>query len=126
MSGKDDAGAVLDGRARTAYRARIEELQTAIDEAAEWNDSERAAHAWAELDFLVDQLAAATGLGGRDRRMGSDAERARVNVTRAIRSSMARVREHNPALGRYLERTVRTGTFCVYEPGPGATASWSL
>jgi len=80
----------------------------------------------AGLDFLVQELAAATGLGGRDRRMGSDAERARVNVTRAIRSSMARIQGHNRDLGRYLERTVHTGTFCVYEPDPRARIDWAF
>jgi len=125
-SGRHDAGAVLDDQARTAYRGRIEELQAAIDEAEDWNDSERAAHARDELDFLVHELAAATGLGGRDRRMGSDAERARVNVTRAIRSAMARIQEHNPEMGRHLELTVRTGTFCAYQPDPRAKVTWTV
>ena len=125
-SGRDDAGTVLDERAKAAYRARVEELQAEIDEAEEWNDSERAARAREELDFLVEELAAATGLGGRDRRLGSDAERARVNVTRAIRTSMARIGEHHPELAAHLERTVRTGTFCVYEPDPRAPISWTL
>ena len=42
-SGRHDTGAVIDDRARRAYRERIEELQAAIDEAEAWNDSERAA-----------------------------------------------------------------------------------
>jgi tetratricopeptide (TPR) repeat protein len=124
--GRDDAGPLLDDRAKTEYRQRIEELQAAIDEAEDWNDAERAAQAHQELDFLLQELAAATGLGGRDRRMGSDAERARVNVTRAIRSSMTRVHEHNPELGRHLENTVHTGTFCVYQPDPRAPIDWVL
>jgi tetratricopeptide (TPR) repeat protein len=125
-SGRDNLGAVLDDQARAAYRGRIEELQATIDEAEGWNDSERAAQAHDELDFLVRELAAATGLGGRDRRVGSDAERARVNVTRAIRSSIARIQDHDPEMGRHLERTVRTGTFCVYESDPRATVDWAL
>jgi hypothetical protein len=40
-----------------------------------------------ELEAVTNELAAALGLGGRDRRPGSTAERARVNATRAIRSS---------------------------------------
>jgi tetratricopeptide (TPR) repeat protein len=120
-----DLGAVLDQQARDAYRRRVEELQADIEEAESWNDLERAARAQEELGFLLDELAAATGLGGRDRRMGSDAERARVNVTRAIRSSMARLGEHDPELGRHLEQTVRTGTFCVYALDPRAGVVWA-
>ena len=37
-----------------------------------------------ELDQYVRQLAGAFGLGGRDRPSGSAAERARLNVTRAV------------------------------------------
>ncbi len=125
-SGRHDTGAVIDDRARRAYRERIEELQAAIDEAEAWNDSERAAQARDELDFLAHELAAATGLGGRVRRMGSDAERARVNVTRAIRSALARIQKHNPELGDHLNRTMRTGTFCVYEPDPRAKIDWTV
>jgi tetratricopeptide (TPR) repeat protein len=124
--GRDDTGPVLDDRARRAYRERIEQLQADIDEAKNWNDPERAARAQEELEFLVRELAAATGLGGRDRRMGSDMERARVNVTRAIRSAMTRIDEHHPELARHLKRTVRTGTFCIYAPDPMGSIDWTL
>jgi hypothetical protein len=122
--GRLDSGAILDEQAKREYRDRIEDLQEAIEEAESWNDSDRAARARHELDLLLQQLKAATGLGGRDRRMGSDAERARLNVTHAIRSAMARIREHHPALGHYLEQTVRTGTFCAYVPDPRAAVDW--
>jgi hypothetical protein len=69
-------------------------------------------------------LAAATGLGGRDRKIGSDAERARVNVTRAIRSALARINDHDPALGHRLDITVHTGTFCIYQPDQRAEVEW--
>jgi hypothetical protein len=42
-------------------------------------------------DFLVAELARAVGLGGRDRRAASHAERARLNATRAIRAARASV-----------------------------------
>src|SRR6185503_4770559 len=79
-----DAGPVLDGRARSEYRRRIEQLRSEIDDAFAADELERAEAAQAELDVLVRQLAQAFGLGGRDRRAASAAERARLNVTRAL------------------------------------------
>jgi hypothetical protein len=76
------------------------------------------------MDFLAGELSAAVGLGGRDRQPAAPAERARVNVTRAIRSAIGRIREHSPALADHLESTVRTGTFCSYSPDPRAGLAW--
>jgi len=61
------------------------------------------------------------GLGGRDRRAAGAAERARVNVTRAISDGVKRIREHSRALARHLDASVRTGVFCRYQP-PDVTA----
>jgi tetratricopeptide (TPR) repeat protein len=124
--GQGDLGATLDPQAKAAYRARIEDLHADIEEATAWNDLDRAARAQHELDFVVSELAAATGLGGRDRRPGSDAERARVNVTRAIRSAMARLSEQHAELGRHLEQSVRTGTYCTYRGDPRSPVEWVL
>lgn len=120
-----DSGEVLDDRARAAYRQRVEDLQAEIEEADAWNDAARSARAHEELEFLVRELAAAAGLGGRARRAGSDAERARVNATRAIRSAVGRITEHDRELGALFDRTIRTGTFCVYEPDGREPVRWS-
>ena len=124
--GGGDNGPILDGAAKSAYRARIAELEEEIAEAEAFNDPERVARLREELDFLLRELAGAVGLGGRDRKSGSDAERARVNVTRAIRQALKKVAEHDAALGRSLDGAIRTGTFCCYEPAPGDEPLWDL
>jgi hypothetical protein len=124
--GDSDAGPVLDSQAKQAYRRRVSELQEEIDEAESFNDPERAARAREELAFVARELSSAVGLHGRDRKSGSDAERARVNVTRAIRTALKRVSEHDAVLGRKLGTAIRTGTFCVYEPVPGEEPVWDL
>jgi non-specific serine/threonine protein kinase len=101
------------------------ELQEEIDEAESFNDTARAARARQELAFVARELAGAVGLHGRDRKTGSDAERARVNVTRAIRTALKRISEHDPVLGRRLGGAIRTGTFCVYDPAAGEP-EWDL
>ncbi len=124
--GEGDAGPVLDNQAKAAYRERLSELQEEIDEAESFNDPERASRAREELSFLARELAGAVGLGGRDRKASSDTERARVNVTRAIRTALKRIGEHDAALGRGLGTAVRTGTFCVYDPPVGDEPAWDL
>lgn len=121
-----DAGAVLDPEAKRAYRERIEELREQIEEAEGFNDTERASRAREELEFVGRELAAAVGLGGRDRKAASGAERARVNVTRAIRKCVRRISELDPALGDHLERSLRTGSFCVYEPAASEALEWRV
>ena len=124
--GEGDAGPALDSQAKAAYRSRVAELQEEIDEAESFNDPERAARARKELAFVARELASAVGLHGRDRKTGSDAERARVNVTRAIRTALKRVSEHDAVLGHQLGTAIRTGTFCAYEPAPGDAPVWDL
>jgi hypothetical protein len=62
----------------------------------------------------------------RDRRAASHAERARLNATRAIRAAMANLARANPALGRHLAATIRTGRYCAYTPDPHALLVWTL
>ena len=119
-------GALLDPQAKAAYRQRLDDLRETIEEAETMNDPERAAHARTEFEEIAHELAAATGLGGRDRPAGSDAERARVNATRAIRKSLRRIEAHDSRLGRQLARSVKTGTFCSYEPDPDHPISWTV
>ena len=109
---------ILDRQARAAYRQRLADLDEELAEAQEWHDTERASRLRAEKDFLVRELAAATGLGGRPRPLGSEAERARLNVTRAIRTAISRIRDRAPDAAAHLDQAVRTGTRCCYSP-PG-------
>jgi tetratricopeptide (TPR) repeat protein len=121
-----DAGALLDDAAKAAYRQRLDELREDLDEAERFHDVERAARLREELDFISAELARAVGLGGRDRRAGNAAERARVNVTRAIRGAVRAIAEHDARLGHHLERSVRTGVFCAYQPGPEGPDTWRV
>ena len=119
-----DAGVLLDATAKAAYQARLGELRAEVEEAEGFNDPVRATRAREEMEFLVGELARAVGLGGRDRRAASHAERARLNATRAIRAAMANLAEANPALGRHLSSTVRTGRYCAYRPDPRLPIVW--
>ena len=119
-----DAGELVDARARTAYRHRIEALRAEIDDALETGAEERAEVLQAELDLLVGQLAQAFGLGGRSRRASSASERARLNVTRALRTATAKLSEALPEAGTVLDRRLRTGLYCAYEPEDDDDVRW--
>ena len=124
VASEDGAGPMLDDAAKAAYRTRVDELRSEIAQGEEWNDTERVAKARAELEALTSELAAAVGLGGRDRQSASATERARVSVTRAIRNAIDRLSAESPALGGHLEATIRTGTYCSYTPDPRAPITW--
>jgi hypothetical protein len=122
----DGVGPALDAEAKNAYRRRLEELGEELEEARAWADPERAARAEAEVDALTTELTKALGLGGRDRPARSAAERARVSVTKAIRSAIKTIEGHSPALGEHLAVSIRTGRFCSYAPPGELPPRWHL
>jgi tetratricopeptide (TPR) repeat protein len=119
-----DAGAMLDAQARLAYRHQIERLRAEADDALAAGRLETAEACQTELDQLVRQLARAFGLGGKDRREASAAERARLNVTRALRSAIGKLADAMPEAGAALDRRVRTGLYCVYAPADADGVRW--
>jgi hypothetical protein len=119
-------GSVLDAKARDAYRRRLHELAQEQAEAEAHNDTARVARARQESEILTEHLAAALGIGGRNRRTAVEAERARINVTRSIRSAISRMMAKTPALAHHLNTSIRTGTFCQYVPDPSRKIDWEL
>ena len=119
-----NVGETLDAMARADYRARLLDLEQEIDEADAHNDPERASQAREEREFLLGELRAAVGLGGRARRALDPTERARKAVTGRIRDAVLHVEAAHPRAGQHLRRSIRTGSFCVYDP-PGPTP-WRL
>lgn len=110
---------VLDRRALASYRTRLRELEERLDDAESHDDAEHYRRLEAERQALVDELRKATGLGGRTRKLGDEAERARKAVSGRIRQSIAAIRAVYPALGEHLEGSVETGTLCSYSPAGG-------
>lgn len=110
------AGEALDAVAHAQYRARMADLEEAIADAEANNDPERASRAREEREFLLAELSSAVGLAGRPRRLLDPAERARKAVTGRVREAIGHVELAHPQLGRHLRRSVRTGSFCAYDP----------
>jgi non-specific serine/threonine protein kinase len=114
--GPSDAGEILDAQAKAEYQRRLELVDARLEHARSLGDDRGVARARTELDAIAEQLAGAVGLGGRDRRAASNVERARINVQRRLKDTLESVTAANPSLGRYLQATVKTGTFCSFLP----------
>jgi hypothetical protein len=113
----ETAHPVLDREAIGEYRGRLKRLDAEIDQLESADDPDRAAHARAERDWLVAQLAGASGFAGRTRSFPDQEERARVAVGKAIRRALVRIAEEDAVIGDHLRQTVRTGVRCSYWPG---------
>jgi len=117
-SGSADASGqpLLDDEAKRTYKRRLAQLDAEIDELDAGNELERAATVRLERDWLVRELTAAAGLGGRTRRFAGSEERARIAVGKAIRRALKRIGDADPVLGAELRTTVHTGLLCWYRP----------
>ena len=121
-----DAGPALDATSKSSYRQRLRDLREELDEANSAGDSGKVAKVQEEIEFLSKELARAVGLGGRDRKISSDAERARLRVTNAIRSAIRKIAKQHSGLGRYLAVSLRTGSICSFEPAARFPGTWHL
>jgi hypothetical protein len=120
---RGDTGPMLDREALRQYRRRLAELDDELDAAALGDDVERRDELDVERAALIAELKRATGLGGRPRRSGSPAEKARLNVTRTIRHAISELSAKAPELAAHLDDSIVTGVSCCYEPR--ANIAWT-
>jgi len=121
-----DAGEMLDSKAKQDYKRKLLDLRENLEDVRERGNTERAEEIESEIEFLAREISRAVGLGGRDRRAGSAAERARLNVTRAIKAALQKISEHHQALAELLEKSIKTGSYCSYSPTPRSEIKWQL
>jgi hypothetical protein len=122
-----DAGiTVLDAQAKAEYKCRLHELRQDLHDAERFNDPVRRAEVQNEIHVLTNRLASAVGLGGRDRKTCSDAERARSAVTKSIKKAIKRIGAAIPSLGYHLAARIKTGYFCSYNPHPERRINWKF
>jgi hypothetical protein len=107
---------MLDQLATGQYRRRLAELSADIEDLESRSDGDGAARARAERDWLIAELAGATGISGRSRRFPDNAERARITVGKAIRRALTRVCDTDAVIGTHLRSSVHTGMRCSYRP----------
>ncbi|HEY3834021.1 MAG TPA: hypothetical protein VGO03_17130 [Acidimicrobiia bacterium] len=116
---------LLDPAARRALQRRVQDLRADAAAAEAAGDGRRAERTREELERLADELSRSLRPDGTSRTFAGSQERARTSVQKAIRRALRAVEDSAPGVAAELRRDVRTGSYCVYEPRPGA-ASWSV
>ena len=117
---------VLDAQAKAEYKCRVKDLRQDLNQAERFNDPQRKTDVQNELHAITDHLASAVGLGGRDRKTSSDAERARSAVSKCIKQAVQKIGEAIPSLGYHLAARIKTGYFCSYHPHPDRPGAWKF
>jgi hypothetical protein len=123
---RNDGSPILDAQAKAEYKRRLNELRQDLGEAEQFNDPGRAAKTQDEMNAIAQHLASAIGLGGRDRKTSSEAERARCAVTKRVKQAIQRIGDANSLLGHHLTARIRTGYFCSYNPHPDRPVAWKF
>jgi non-specific serine/threonine protein kinase len=124
--GLDATIPVLDAKAKARLKSRLNDLRQELNEAERFNDFQRKTQAQNELQAIAEYLASAVGIGGRDRKTSSDAERARSAVTKCIKKAIEKIGDAIPSLGSHLAARIKTGYFCSYNPHPDRPVAWRL
>ncbi len=107
---------LFDDKAKKSYQKRILELQQEMEQAELEYNNQKLAHAQEEYDKLLDHLSKSLGLKGKVRQTGHPVEKARSAVTWRIRNAISKIENLHPELGRHLSVSIKTGTFCAYNP----------
>ncbi|MCE7996978.1 MAG: hypothetical protein HEP71_33765, partial [Roseivirga sp.] len=98
------------------YEQKIISLREELEEAEDMNNFELASRLSEEYETLVEHLSKSLGLAGETRKVGSSVEKARSAVTLRIKSTIKKIETVHPDLAKHFSRSLKTGTFCSYEP----------
>ena len=126
VGGLGDAGEVLDEPAKAAYRRGLTELRAEVAEAKRLDHFARAEQAEEEIAALLAELSRAVGLGGRDRRAASAAERARQSVESCAQDGGEKNCGAGARAGDPLRALYQDVTCCSYTPDPGFPIRWEV
>jgi hypothetical protein len=115
------SGEVLDDKTREEYGKRYRALLVDRVEAKKNNDLGRLEQLENEMEALTNQLASATGLGGRSRAQ-FDIEKVRKSVSMAVSRDIERIAKSHESLGRHLDVAIDSGLAFRY--GPERDPGW--
>lgn len=107
----------VDVKALRAYKNRLDEIEVELDDARADAALGVVDRLESEREKLLAEVRSVAGLAGRIRPAAADqAERARKAVSARIRDAIRRIEAVAPSLAAHLDRSVRTGLRCSYDP----------
>ena len=110
------AGEASDFQSIRSYQARLLKIEDEVAEARAAGDVERQVALSEEAEQLSRHLGSATDIRGNPRQAADDAEKGGQAVSAAVRRAMKIIsRKHTP-LWRHLNKHLKIGLFCNYEP----------
>ena len=68
------------------------------------------------METSARHLRAALKIGGKPREISGQAERARDNVSHALRRSFEAIVRVLPQMAQHLDKHIKSGSICSYEP----------
>jgi hypothetical protein len=107
---------IADPEAIASVKERMRRIATQIELAEKHGQIDEAQALDMQLAELAKHLSSYRGLGGRERRFSEEDEKCRKRVTAAIRTAKRTIRRTHPKLGEHLDKSVKTGMICSYEP----------
>ncbi len=69
-----------------------------------------------EMEQIKKTLGAGTGQNGRPRKLADKAEKARKAVSKAVNTSLNRIKNEHSSLWKHLDSNLTIGTYCSYKP----------
>ncbi|MGC9353648.1 MAG: tetratricopeptide repeat protein [Mariniphaga sp.] len=111
-----NAEVLIDDKAKKQYQFRIQEIQQELQEAEANNDIAVSLKLQEEYEKLLNHLSSSLGIRNKARSTGDPVEKARSAVTWRIRNAIRKIENSHPELGKHLDVSVKTGTFCCYRP----------
>ncbi len=110
---------ILDDQAVESYKTELKKLEIDLDDAEELSRDEEAEEIRNKIEAINKQLNAGFNIHGKRREFTNEAEKARVAVSKAIRTSLKKIQCEEtgiPALDKHLHTTLSTGISCSYKP----------
>lgn len=115
------AGEASDWASIRSYKARREAIPNELAEAETDGDVHRQAELRQEAIQISAHLKGVTDRWGAPREAADDAEKARQAVSAAVRRALKTLERKHIGLWRHLNKHMKTGVFCSYEPEPAIT-----
>jgi hypothetical protein len=113
---RDGGQTALDSLGRADLKRRGQSLLRELDDARRRDDEQAEVRIETEIAAVEAELGRAKGKGGRDRKIGSVAERNRKAVGNAIEAALADIKAVHQPLWRHLESSIDLGIFLRYMP----------